>query len=287
MKKVFFNFVYLHCLKFYKLNSYMNSRKIFYIASYCIFILVITLILISCSKENKIGDTSNKKESKDTSKKTTTTQTGSGTAAAGKEFFYMKSSVNNIACSDCHTDGTNASNPLTKYFSTIQGANKRTSTYNGKFTGEEVVKSAGGATICWETYLRMKNPMTEEQIKNLNDFYESVAAPNSPTEIKYESIALPTKDRSKLKEIQKVVMGLKGDPGKGEQTFNNACGLCHSENATVKKVPSILEDFEGNVKSITFNVRLGDGAMPFFKTESLTDQDIADVSAYILQKSGK
>ncbi len=130
--------------------------------------------------------------------------------------------------------------------------------------------------------------MTEDQVKALNDYYASIAVANSPeTEIKYETIALPVKDKTKLREIQKNVMSLKGDVARGEQTFTNSCGLCHGENAPIRKVPSIMEDFEGNVKSITFNVRLGDGAMPFFKTESLSDQDIADISAYVMQKSGK
>ena len=105
--------------------------------------------------------------------------------------------------------------------------------------------------------------------------------------IKYETIALPTKDKTKLKEMQKIITGLKGDPAHGETVFKNACGHCHGENSTVKKVPSVLEDFEGNAKSVAFNVLLGDGAMPFFKTGSLSDQELADISAYLMQKSGK
>lgn len=260
----------------------MKSKFISHVLLYCVSVFIVTVLIISCGKETKPPDTKN---DKDTSKKTTSNLTGG--AAAGREIFYMKSAENNVACADCHNDGTNTSNSLTRYFSDIRGANKRVSTYNGKFTGAEVVSNAGGATVCWETYLRMKTPLTEDQIKSLNEFYTSIATPESEGEIKYESIALPNKDKAKLKDVQKVVIELKGDPVKGEQTFKGACGHCHAEDRTVKKVPTILEDFEGNVKSITFNVRLGDGAMPFFKTHSLSDQDIADVAAYIMQKSGK
>lgn len=250
---------------------------------YVIFVFLLTALMISCGKENKTGDSKNKV---DTSKKTTS-NTSSETNSPGKEFFYAKSKENNIACADCHGDGSNKNNPLTKYFSNIQGANKRTSTYHGKFTGEEVLKHAGGATVCWESYLKMKTPMTDEQIKSLNEYYNSVATPDSPMEIKYETIALPTRDKTKLKQVQSVIMGLKGDAVKGEQTFNNSCGFCHGEKSTIKKVPSILEDFDGNEKSIVYNVRLGDGPMPFFHLPALTDQDIADLSAYIMKKNGK
>jgi len=263
----------------------MRIKENFYPLIYLIFFILIITLIISCGKDNKTSqNTSEKKD--DTTKKTSTTQT-TGAGSSGKEIFYNKSSENNIACADCHSDGTNTNNPLTKYFSNIQGANKRTSTFLGKFKGEEVIRNAGGATFCWQEYMRMKTPLTDEQINSLNEYYASVATPDSPLEIKYETIALPVKDKAKLKEEQKVIMELKGDPTKGEQSFNNACGFCHGENSTVKKVPSVLEDFEGNVKSITFNARLGDAAMPFFKKNVLSDQDIADISSYILQKSGQ
>jgi len=263
----------------------MRIKENFYLLIYLIFFTLMTTLIINCGKDNKTSqNTSEKKD--DTTRKTTTTQT-TGSGSPGKEIFYKKSSENNIACSDCHSDESNSSNSLTKYFSNIQGANKRTSTYLGKFKGEEVALNAGGATICWQEYMRMKTPMTDDQIKALNEYYASVATPDSPLEIKYETIALPVKDKAKLKEEQKVIMELKGDPTKGEQSFNNACAFCHGENSSVKKVPSVLDDFEGNVKSITFNTRLGDAAMPFFKKSALSDQDLADISSYILQKSGQ
>lgn len=262
----------------------MDRNKIFNFFSYIISVLIITSLIISCGKDDKPEVSKDKKEKTDSTKKTTST---AGSNSPGKEIFYMKSKENNIACADCHSDGTNSSNSLTKYFSNIQGANKRTTTYHGKFTGEDVAKNAGGATVCWETYLKNKTPMTDEQIKSLNDYYNSLATSDSQTEIKYETIALPARDKAKLKDAQKVIMNLTGDPGKGEQTFKSSCGFCHGDNSTIKKVPSLFEDFEGNVKSIVYNVRLGDGAMPFFKAQSLSDQDVANISAYIMKKNGK
>jgi len=247
---------------------------------YALSVFLLSAMLVSCGKKEEKLTENKEKEKTDTSKKI------SG-GSPGKDLFYMKSAENNIACADCHSDGTNTSNPLTKYFSNIQGASKRTSTFMGKFKGEEVALNAGGATLCWQEYMRMKTPLTPEQIQSLNSYYTSVAGKDSSSEIKYETIALPVKDKAKLKGVQSVIIALKGDAVKGEQTFKNACAFCHGENSTVKKVPSMLEDFEGNVKSITFNVRLGDGAMPFFHAPALSDQDIADVAAYIMQTSSK
>lgn len=249
-------------------------------------VMFIISVFAGCGKkeDNTAGE---KQKSEETSKKSETKVGETDKKSPGKELFYMKSSVNNIACADCHSDGTNSTKPLTKFFSNIQGANKRTSTYSGKFTGDEVLKNAGGATICWESYERMKTPLTEEQINSLNEYYGSVATADTPTEIKYETIALPTRDKTKLKTDQKNVLALTGDPGRGAMEFNNACSSCHGDQAFVKKVPNIFDDFEGNEKSIVYNVRLGDGAMPFFVKDRLTDQMLANIAAFIMQQNKK
>lgn len=247
-------------------------------------VLFLVIIISSCGKEDKTAD--EKQKPVETTQNSETKVKETEKTSPGKELFYMKSSVNNIACADCHSDGTN-SGALTKFFSNIQGANKRTSTYGGKFTGEEVLKNAGGATVCWESYERMKTPLTAEQINSLNEYYGSVATADSPTEIKYETIALPTRDKTKLKTEQKNIMALTGDPGRGSMEFNNACSSCHGDLAFVKKVPDIFDDYEGNVKSIIYNVRLGDSAMPFFVKDRLTDQMLANIAAFVMQQNKK
>ncbi len=254
-----------------------KSIRIFYTVA------AAAVILISgCGSDEKVPDTKTETQKNESVPKTADTK-----SSPGKDFFYMKSSSNNIACADCHGDGTNSDRPLTKYFSDIKGADKRKSTFLGKISGDEVKKTAGGATLCWEAYMKMKTPMTTEQIELLNGYYASLDSGETQTEVTYETIALPQKDKAKLKTEQTEILKLTGDPVKGEVLFNNACGLCHGENASAKKVPSILEDFDGNVKSITYNVRFGDGAMPFYKLNLLSNQDIADISAHILKINGK
>lgn len=252
-----------------------------------IAVIFTALLIASCGKDeasDKSGDTK-KPDSKTTESKS---QGSTGEKPnPGKELFYSKSKENNIACSDCHGDGSNSSNTLTKYFSGVAGADKRPSTYHGKFSGADVASNAGGGTVCWEAYLRMKSPLSASQITDLNQYYSSLPGADKTAEIKYETIALPKPDKAKLKEAQKKIMALTGDPVSGESKFNDACGMCHGEKKTVRKVPDIFDEFDGNVKSITYNVRFGDGAMPFYKESVLSDQDVADIAAYILRKNGK
>jgi mono/diheme cytochrome c family protein len=257
-----------------------------------VFLIVCCISLLSfvasCGKKSenetiKTGDGKGKTETKDSSKETS----ASTQSSPGKDFFYAKSKENNIACADCHGDGSNLKNSLTKYFSNVQGADKRKSVFHGKFSGADVSANASGATVCWESYMKMKTPMTPEQIANLNKYYSSLPNPNPVDEVKYETISLPQNDKAKLKEAQKKIMALTGDAVNGEKKFEEACGLCHGANKTVKKVPDLFDEFEGNIKSITYNVRFGDGAMPFFNEGVLSNQDVADISAYILKKNGK
>lgn len=243
---------------------------------------VVALILAFSSCGEKKEETASKTEKQPAVKTETAEKTSN---SPGKDLFYAKSKENNIACADCHGDGSNSANTLTKFFTKVNGADKRESTFLGKFKGPDVAANAGGATYCYATYMKMKTPLTAEQISALNSYYSSLPDPAGAQA--YKTIALPEKDKSKLKAAQQKIMALTADAAAGEKKFNEACGLCHGDKATVKKVPDIFDEFEGNVKSITYNVRFGDGAMPFFHEDGLSDQDLADIAAYILKKNQK
>lgn len=225
-------------------------------------------IMLGCSDKEKIDLTSLTEEE---------------LVLKGKELFYMNSSHNEIACADCHSDGTNDDNPLTKYFSDVKGANKRASTYLGRFTGDEVALNAGGATVCRNHYQLYKRDFSQAEIKSLNAYFESLIQSDDDLKVKeYTTIALPDRDKSKLRIEQDKIIQLQGNLESGRELFNEACSFCHSGDSKIAKVPSLKDDFEGNIKGVVFMTRLGDGAMPFYSNEKLSDQQIADLSAFIM-----
>ena len=245
---------------------------------YYLFTIILFAAVIAGAGCSDSGD------KKDTGGSTDSSGTGDGSNALinqGKEIFYAASTETGLKCASCHSDGTNDDVTLTKYFSPINGADKRTSTYHGMFTGEEVAKNAGGATICWKTYLEYKEDLTPDQINALNAYYESVAKSDDPTEIVYETLALPTRDKQKFKEERAEIIKLTGDKENGQKLFKDACGSCHGKDTGVKDVPN-LQEYEGDVKGIAYMTRLGDGHMPFFRKDKLSDQDIADISAFVM-----
>ena len=251
-----------------------NLRPVFLI---CSLLLFSAILFIGC------GDRKDETSGNNTTDGNNEQTGSSELSAKGKEIFYAASTETGLKCADCHSDGTNDDKSLTKFFSPVNGVPKRTSTYHGMFKGEEVVKTAGGSTVCWERYLGYTDELTPEQISALNAYFEEIATPNDPKEIVYETIALPERDKEKLKVERDVILKLTGNPDNGQKLFKEACSFCHSKDTPVKEVPN-LQEYEGNEKGIIYKARLGDEYMPFFRKDKLTDQDIADLGAFIMTK---
>jgi mono/diheme cytochrome c family protein len=81
---------------------------------------------------------------------------------------------------------------------------------------------------------------------------------------------------------------LKGDPTAGAAIFAKAgCGGCHTlaaAHATGTVGPN-LDQLKPSYELATGRVTLGKGVMPAFKGQ-LSDQQIADVAAYVVKSTG-
>jgi len=81
---------------------------------------------------------------------------------------------------------------------------------------------------------------------------------------------------------------LKGDSTAGKKIFLSAgCVGCHTlADANAKgTVGPNLDEAKPDYRLVTARVTLGKGAMPSFKGQ-LTDQQIADVAAYVVKATG-
>jgi len=240
-------------------------------------VLFTSLVFASCGKKEDKPEVSKEQ------KKESNTSSGD-LVAKGKEIFYQASNLTGLKCADCHSDGTNTSNTNTKYFLDVIGASKRNSVYCGTITGDDVKKKGAGASICWETYLKMGKPITGDEIIALNAYYESLKGEVKESKDTY--LALPNPDKAKMKEDQQKIAALTANMQNGEMKFKETCNYCHG-GKTVKHVPSLFEDFDGNLKSIVYHARFGSKFMPFYSYDKLSDQDIADIAEYILKNQKK
>lgn len=81
---------------------------------------------------------------------------------------------------------------------------------------------------------------------------------------------------------------LKGDPVAGKKVFLTAgCTGCHTlaDAKSTGTVGPNLDNAKPDYRLVTARVTLGKGAMPSFKGQ-LTDQQIADVAAYVVKATG-
>jgi cytochrome c553 len=78
-----------------------------------------------------------------------------------------------------------------------------------------------------------------------------------------------------------------GDAAAGEAVFKDSCATCHTLSAAGASgtVGPNLDDLKPDAQRVQTQVENGGGAMPAFKGQ-LTDQQIADVSAYVAENAG-
>ena len=88
-------------------------------------------------------------------------------------------------------------------------------------------------------------------------------------------------------ETTETTPGLTGDPVAGKEIFTTNCGGCHtlSDAGTSGTVGPNLDDAQPDAALVTERVTNGQGAMPPFKG-TLSDQQIADVAAYVSTAAG-
>src|SRR5437868_1546125 len=90
-------------------------------------------------------------------------------------------------------------------------------------------------------------------------------------------------------EAATAAFKLKGDPTAGKALFmKSGCVGCHTladAHATGTVGPN-LDQAKPDYRLATARVTNGKGAMPSFKQQGLSDQQIADVAAYVVKATG-
>jgi mono/diheme cytochrome c family protein len=79
-----------------------------------------------------------------------------------------------------------------------------------------------------------------------------------------------------------------GDPAAGKSVYNSAgCGGCHTlaDAGSTGTVGPSLDESKPDLAKVIDRVLNGAGAMPPFR-DQLDDQQVADVSAYVVQAAG-
>ncbi len=207
-------------------------------------------------------------------------------AQKGQEIFRdRKLGESGIACMDCHTDYDEESknDGRVRAGHSVLGAHRRAQTWNGEFTGDALRRTAAGAAKCaFQFQARGQNietALSADEAAALMAFYEYISPEDEPPMLNWTAVTYPGDPDFNAEAFDKeieTIESLRGDAVHGERVFGMACAFCH-ENG----LGAPMRVVKRKVEHLPRAVRSGDETMPFFSRDKLTDQDIADIKAFI------
>lgn len=221
-------------------------------------------------------------------------------AKMGRELFNDASfggtldpaKVSGLSCSDCHADFDETANPDGRIRSGhgIVGVPHRGEAKGGMIKGDMFRRAAGGGGFCYEHFLQKVpgnkvNPtaIPEEQAEALMAYFEHVSGDNKGPQFQMAMV-----DKEAANAAADKIMAMKGDSQKGWKLYSRACNVCHPTakkpgigSQLVRKKPP--KDLEKRKHKIASYVRKGGFIMPFFAEDRLSDQDLADIVAFIAE----
>ncbi len=215
-------------------------------------------------------------------------------ALAGQKIFYnAKYGKVKVACAGCHADGqpTTLKDPRQRPGHTLAGVATRTSTWYGIYKGADLKKYAYGAALCAMGYQKtadvVEKAISPADIAALNAYFEAIQSGQGAlaTNLTSHWITKPQFhdtdpiDEKAAKAATKVVMKIPGDAGNGEAVWNKMCQYCHG--MTEKKSGPSMQEAAKDIGLVARSMKVGSGAMPFYTSDILSDQQMADVVGYI------
>lgn len=216
----------------------------------------------------------------------------------GREIFYdVNYGTTGLACANCHADFDDVKFPDDKIRPghNLVGAHQRKIAWYGRFRGDALSRTAGGAGLCVVMYQRKTGARTPfdalsvEDAEALMAYFEFISEGIEVEKLTSQPFVLPWEDESKRREkldsLNKRILNLQGNPENGEIIYQKACDQCHSEDVAIG--PPLFA-VKITPEKIIEMVRAGSPSasktpMPFFTSDKLTDQQIADLIAFFMK----
>ena len=222
----------------------------------------------------------------------------SNEAQLGRELFHdptFKGTIDpakatGLACVNCHADFDDAANPdgLIRAGHSVVGVPHREEAKGGMIKGADFARAAGGGGFCYEHFLQRVprdkvNPtaIPAEHAEALMAYFEVISGDNKGPEFEIAML-----DNDAKKAAGEKIAKMSGDASKGWQLFGRACVVCHP---TVKKAgigPQLVRsraprNIDATMARWATKIRGGGSLMPSYAPDILSDQDIADIIAFL------
>ncbi len=198
-----------------------------------------------------------------------------------------------LSCANCHADFDEKANPdgLIRAGHSVVGVPHRGEAKGGMIQGADFARSAGGAGFCYEHFLQgvpaaKVNPtaIPAEYAAALMAYFEAISGDNKGTQFTMEML-----DADAKKAVGEKLVTMAGDSKKGWELFGRACIVCHP---TVRKAgigPQLVRsraprNIDKLMERWAIKIRGGGSLMPFYASDILSEQDIADILAFLRQE---
>ena len=219
-------------------------------------------------------------------------------AQLGRELFHdptFKGTIDpakasGLTCANCHADFDEEANPdgIIRAGHSVVGVPHRGKSKSWMIEDADFARAAGGGGFCYEHFLQRVpegkvNPtaIPAEHAEALMVYFEAISGDNKGPEF---AVAMLDKDAEK--QAGEKIAAMSGNINKGWQLFGRACVVCHP---TVKKAgigpqlirPRAPRNIDAAMVRWAGKIRAGGSLMPFYAPDILSDQDIADIIAFL------
>ncbi len=218
-------------------------------------------------------------------------------AQLGRELFHDPtfkgtidpSKATGLTCANCHADFDETLHPdgVIRSGHSVVGAHLRVVKYPGVSVAE-FARAAAGATFCYQHFLQRvpidkvkRDGIPIEQAEALMAYFEVISGDNEGPQFE---IVLP--DDEGRKNAGEEIAAMSGDASRGWQLFGRACVACHPAAKKAGIGPQLIRssvpsNIDETMVRWASQIRSGGFLMPFYASDILSDQDIADVIAFL------
>ena len=198
-----------------------------------------------------------------------------------------------LSCANCHADFDEEANPdgLIRAGHSIIGVPQRGSAKGGMIAGADFERAAGGGGFCYEHFLQRiahdkVNPtaIPEEHAEALMAYFKAVSGDNKGPQFKIEML-----DNAEKTAAGEKIAAMSGNSEKGWELFGRACVVCHPTPFKAGIGSQLVKsraprDIDKTMVRWATKIRGGGFLMPFYATDILSDQDIADMLAFLREQ---
>ncbi|MCY3722868.1 cytochrome c [Candidatus Poribacteria bacterium] len=212
-----------------------------------------------------------------------------GTLKPGNRSGY----ATGLSCANCHADFDEIANPdgLIRAGHSVVGVPHRGEAKGGMIKGADFARAAGGGGFCYEHFLQRVphdkvNPtaIPAEYAEALMAYFEVISGDNKGPEFEIAML-----DADAKKAAGEKIGAMSGDSSKGWELFGRACIVCHPAANKAGVGPQLVRsraprDIDKTMVRWATKIRGGGSLMPFYAADILSDQEIADILAFLRQE---